>query len=256
MSQQIKALTFDLWDTIIDDDSDEPKRRALGLRPKAEERRHLIWQALDREQTIPREKVSVAYSVAEAAFNNLWRTYSVTWTLDERLDVVLQGLGRALSPKSKADVLDRLARMELDTAPDLIPGIEGALETLARRYKLCIVSDAIVTPGVRLRELLDRYGLKRHFQGFAFSDEVGRAKPHPAMFAAAARQLGVGIEEMLHVGDREHNDVRGSKSLGMKAVLFTAKRKADRDGTTADAVCDAARDLPAAIEKIAQAGAA
>ncbi|GIT27925.1 MAG: hypothetical protein CM1200mP41_39690 [Gammaproteobacteria bacterium] len=30
----IKAVTFDLWDTVIHDDSDEPKRAAQGLRSK------------------------------------------------------------------------------------------------------------------------------------------------------------------------------------------------------------------------------
>ncbi len=48
LSKAIRAVTIDLWDTIIDDDSDEPKRKAKGLRTKAEERRHLVWAALDR----------------------------------------------------------------------------------------------------------------------------------------------------------------------------------------------------------------
>jgi len=43
----IKAVTFDLWDTVIHDDSDEPKRAAQGLRSKKEERRFLLWEALN-----------------------------------------------------------------------------------------------------------------------------------------------------------------------------------------------------------------
>ena len=39
MSRMIKAVTFDLWDTIVHDDSDEPKRKAKGLRTKKAERR-------------------------------------------------------------------------------------------------------------------------------------------------------------------------------------------------------------------------
>ena len=30
----IRAITFDLWDTIVIDDSDEPKRAAQGLSSK------------------------------------------------------------------------------------------------------------------------------------------------------------------------------------------------------------------------------
>ena len=55
--------------------------------------------------------------------------------------------------------------------------------------------------------------------------------------------LGVEVGEMLHVGDREHNDVRGPHALGMKAILFTATR--DRASSIADAICERAADVPA-----------
>lgn len=252
LSRKIKAITFDLWDTIIDDDSDEPKRKASGLRSKAAERRHVVWQAISREKTIPEDTVRLAYDVSEAAFNNLWREHSITWTLPERLGVVLKGLGCTLSEESKKFAIDALGRMEVDIAPDPIDGIKDALDRLAGRYRLCIVSDAIVTPGTGLRELLDRYGLKSFFSGFAFSDEVGRSKPHRRMFESAADQIGVEIPEMLHVGDRDHNDVKGPQALGMKAVLFIAKRAHDRYTTSADAICERHADLPDVIDALSQ----
>jgi hypothetical protein len=49
----IKAVTFDLWDTMVYDDSDEPERAARGLRSKKGERRHLVWQALDEIEPHP-----------------------------------------------------------------------------------------------------------------------------------------------------------------------------------------------------------
>ena len=48
----------------------------------------------------------------------------------------------------------------------------------------------------------------------------------------------------VHIGDRDHNDVRGPQALGMTAVLFTATRDADRATTTADAICESFADLP------------
>ena len=143
--------------------------------------------------------------------------------------------------------------MEVEVPPDAVDGIAGALAELATRYKLCVVSDSIVTPGARLRDLLEVHGLKRYFTGFAFSDEVGHSKPHRAMFEAAAGQLGVEIEEMVHIGDRDHNDVRGPQALGMKAVLFIATRAQDKDTTSADAICARAADLPAIIDRLSAA---
>ena len=86
---------------------------------------------------------------------------------------------------------------------------------------------------------------------FAFSDEVGHSKPHRAMFAAAAEQLDVPIESMIHIGDRDHNDVQGAHALGMKAILFTATRDVDRTGTHADAICERYADLPGIVGRVA-----
>ena len=55
---------------------------------------------------------------------------------------------------------------------------------------------------------------------------------------------------MVHIGDRDSNDVKGPQALGMKAVLFTAKRAQDAAITTADAICDNHAALPAAIDSL------
>ena len=246
----IRAITFDLWDTVIHDDSDEPKRAVAGLPPKREARRALVREALAAHSAVPDEVVGAAYDVADAAFNKVWHDQHVTWSVAERLSVLLGGLGRKLPDAVLADVTARIEEMELDVMPDPVPGIADAIEALAARYPLAVVSDAIHSPGRCLRTWLDRHRLLHHFGAFAFSDEVGRSKPHPDMFARAAAGLGVDVSEMLHVGDREHNDVRGPHALGMKAILFTATRDRDRAGSTADAICERAMDLPAAVERL------
>jgi putative hydrolase of the HAD superfamily len=248
MSTVIKAVSFDLWDTLVDDDSDEAKRQARGLRSKHEERRHLLWQALDRQDPISPAQVSAAFDAADAAFNAAWKGHSITWKIADRLARALMELDRTLSDEDLDRLAGDLGRMEVDIPPDPIDGVAEALEVLSARYKLCIVSDAIVTPGEGLRRMLDGHGLKKFFQGFAFSDEVGHSKPHADMFHSAARQLGVDVTEMVHIGDRDHNDIKGPHALGMKAVLFTATRDDDRATTTADAICECFADLPAIIE--------
>ncbi len=249
----IKAVSFDLWDTLIADESDEPKRRARGLRSKRDERRHLVWQALDAVEPVPLDRVVLAYDVADAAFNRVWHDQHVTWTVSERLGVVLDGLGRSLPEADFARLVAAHEDMEAELPPDPIAGANAALAELAGRYKLCVVSDAIVSPGRTLRRILETHDLARHFSAFAFSDEVGRSKPHRSMFGEAARQLGVEFADMVHIGDRDHNDVKGAHALGMKAVLFTAARDRDKDITTADRVCADYRDLPAVIDDLAAA---
>lgn len=247
----IKAITFDLWDTLIDDDSDEPKRKAQGLRSKYDERRHLVWEALNAIEPIDMETVRLAYATADAAFNTVWHDQHITWEIADRLNVVLRGLGRSLPDDAFAKIVKEHEEMEVNIPPDTIAGAREALDDLAGRYRLCIVSDTIVSPGRCLRELLEVHGLKQYFSGFAFSDEVGHSKPHKTMFESAASQMGCDIPEMIHIGDRDHNDVKGPQALGMKAVLFIAKRANDKDTTSAEAICETHAELPATIDRVA-----
>ena len=106
MGGKIKGITFDLWDTIVHDDSDEPKRKALGLRSKKAERRHLLWQALNAVAPIDPAVVTLAYDVADAAFNKTWHDCHVTWTIGERLQVALKGLNRTLPDEVFAETID------------------------------------------------------------------------------------------------------------------------------------------------------
>ncbi len=246
----IKAITFDLWDTLVIDDSDEAKRAEQGLRSKFDERRHLLWEALNAAEPIELEAVRLAYNVGDAAFNKVWKEQHITWPIAERLRVILNELARELPGETFNAVVRAHEEREVDIPPDAMPDAVPVLERLARRYKLCIVSDAIVSPGGCLRRLLENHGLAKFFSGFAFSDEVGHSKPHRSMFESAAGQLGVEIGEMLHIGDRDHNDVKGPQQLGMKAILFTASRDADKTNTSADAICESFDKLEAAIERL------
>ena len=246
----IRAITFDLWDTLVIDDSDEAKRAERGLRSKFDERRYLLWEALNAAESIDLETVRLAYNVGDAAFNKAWKEHHITWPIDERLRVILKGFGRELSDAAFDAVVRAHAEMEVDIPPDAMPGAGPVLERLAKRYKLCIVSDAIVSPGTCLRRVLENHGLAKPFSGYAFSDEVGHSKPHRSMFDSAAEQLGVAVGEMLHVGDRDHNDVKGPQRIGMKAILFTAANDTDKAATTADAICGSFDELEAAIDRL------
>ena len=249
-TSMIKAITFDLWDTVIHDDSDEPVRAARGLRSKRDERRHQVWESLQRQSPIDYEQVALAYDVTESAFFKAWKSHYVTWTVPERLRVCLAGLGRQLPDDEFVSLVAAHEQMEADVPPQLVEGMAEVIEELSKRFPLAVVSDAIVSPGKDLRRILEHHGVLQFFQGFAFSDELGHSKPHRSLFASAAQQIGVEIDQLLHIGDRDHNDVKGSQALGMKAILFTATRPADRRHTSADAICDSAAELPGAVNRL------
>jgi len=248
----IRAITFDLWDTVLIDDSDEPKRKAKGLAPKPVERRNLLQQFLERHKPVSRELIDLAYDTTDAAFHQVWYGQNVTWTVRQRLSVLLKGLKRNL-PEHEFDELVRLHEdMELAVRPDLAPEVAKTLSSLHGKYKMGVISDAIFSPGRALRQLLADYDILKYFSSFIFSDEFGCAKPNAAVFEAAAEDLRVMPGEIVHIGDRELKDIEGPHAVGARAVLCTVVKDRCSENTRADAICSNFSDLPFILEKLNQ----
>jgi putative hydrolase of the HAD superfamily len=214
------------------------------------ERRNLVHGFLSRHAPIERALVDCAYDTADAAFRQVWHEQHVTWTVERRLRILLGGLKRSLPDAEMRELVRLHEEMELGVRPDLVPGVAGVLKTLARQYRLMVISDAIFTPGRALRELLAGYGLLDCFSAFVFSDEIGWSKPAPEVFRRAAELSGCQLGEMVHIGDREQNDIAGPKAVGARAVLVTAAIDRGAAGTQADAVCADYRQLPDIIESM------
>jgi HAD superfamily hydrolase (TIGR01549 family) len=92
------------------------------------------------------------------------------------------------------------------------------LEALRNRgLRTGLVSNA-TDPGWLLRSDLERQGLAPYLDAIVFSSEVGKRKPHPAIYERALSVLGAAPEHTLFVGDRLIEDVRGPAELGMTTV--------------------------------------
>ena len=165
----IKAITFDLWDTLVIDDSDEAKRAEQGLRSKFDERRHLLWEALNTTEPIELETVRLAYNVGDAAFNKVWKEQHITWHIAERLRVILNGLGRELPDEIFNAVVRAHEEMEVDIPPDAMPdavpvlALSQTLQTLHRlgRHRVTRELPAATVGESRLSQVLQRICLLR-----------------------------------------------------------------------------------------------
>jgi hypothetical protein len=94
------------------------------------------------------------------------------------------------------------------------------LGTLRGKVRLALISDTAFSGGDTLRRFLYSEGILEAFEVLTFSDHVGWAKPHAAVFQHTLAVVGVSAERAIHVGDREWSDVVGAKGVGMKAILF------------------------------------
>lgn len=246
----IKAITFDLWDTIFVDDSDEPKRKAAGRLSKKDERRTLVYNYAGKHKDISRVLVESVYDTVDAAFSKVWHEQFVTWKVRERLELIFKGLGVSLPGEEMDEIVRLHEEMELEFRPDFIGGVGDALEELHKSFKLGVISDAIFSPGRVLRELLKGEGLLHYFDHFVFSDEIGHSKPQAFVFEAAYKKFGVKPHEMLHIGDREHNDILGPKKLGIHALLCIASVNRGSENTEADGIFHNYRDVPSIIKSL------
>ncbi len=113
-----------------------------------------------------------------------------------------------------------------------------------------LISDTGITPGRVLRAVMARDGLLPLFQHCTFSDEVGRAKPHPLPFQHTLEALGVEASFATHIGDLPETDIAGAKGVGMRAVLFTGVTGLREGADQADGLLASYDDLEVALRAL------
>jgi beta-phosphoglucomutase len=110
--------------------------------------------------------------------------------------------------------------------------IDGVLDFL-EGLKFEQLALAVASSGSRSRVdfLLDMLDLRKFFQVVITGDEVEQGKPHPAVFIAAARHLGIGPPELMAFEDAA-SGVRAARSAGMMCVGIA---RSDRAALLVDA---------------------
>lgn len=248
----IKAITFDLWDTLVIDDSDEMIRAKAGLPTKKQARlEQYVGAVCRRRPDISRERAVASYQKMNQWFNEQWNGSNHTPHIQKRLAYGLKDFELQDDPL-RLQLSELFASMEVEYPPKPAPGVHECLGALKDKYRLGIVSDSIITPGSHLRKVLQKNELLHYFDILIFSDEVGASKPSPTPFASACRALG-GIEAhtLLHIGDREERDIAGAMNFGAKALLYTGvqARLSSAESQTALHAADL-RDIPPLVAQL------
>lgn len=125
------------------------------------------------------------------------------------------------------------------------------LDSLRARGLLTgLVSNAF-DPGWLLHQDLADMGLAERLDAAVFSSEVGKRKPHPAVFEATLAKLEVAPEQALFVGDRRYEDMRGAKELGMTtAQAFWFRADDDERGLDPDFEAFTAMDVLNVVRRL------
>ena len=236
----LTTVTFDYWNTLFVDTRGRERehRRAEILREE-------VGRVTGHEPSPA--AVNDALRSSYDFFDRLWTGEHRTPLCAETVDAILGTLRVRLPGEAHERIVTQFEQLVLEFSPEPMPGAVYALPALAARYRLAVICDTGYSPGVVLRELLDRNGMLEHFDYLYFSNEHGMSKPDVRVFRHTLGQLGARAPESAHVGDIQRTDIAGAQAAGMSAVLFVAANDHDARSTTADLVARHFDELPAAL---------
>ena len=239
----LEAVLFDwgstlmdfVWDDVLVEEGHRAGLRAIG-RDDPEELARL--SARFRERYLP--LLHASGTVEEVEYPGLVRELLAAFEIDvsdDELNRYLEAEHRAWEPAMQVGATS-----------------VALLESLRKRgLRTGLVSNA-TDPGWLLRADLERQGLAPYLDTVVFSSELGKRKPHPAIYQAAISELAAAPERTLFVGDRLVEDVRGPAELGMttvQAVWFRADE--NREGIEPDYQAFTQMDVLNVVERLRQA---
>ena len=202
--------------------------------------------------------VKVTPVALERAYEDSASFLGRTWAqnkdvpVSEHVRAILAALDSGLPARVPADAMaaltDAYGRPALLVPPSVDETARAALTRLrAEGMTLALLSNTMRTPGVVLRQVLDRYGLLGCFAHTTFSDEVGVRKPDPEIFALTLRALQVEPAAAVHVGDDPILDVLGARTAGLRAIQVTNASLKALGAQRPDAVIPNLATLPEAL---------
>jgi len=206
---QIKAITFDLDDTLFD--RTEAQRRTLRL---IMQEFSYLFAGFDEDVV-----ADTFYKSDEIAMQGWEAGSSFEATRINRCRIFLNALG--LDEK----YADEINKTYLRLYPSInvpVKGSQSVIDQLMGKFQLGVISNG--APDVQYRKL-EKIGIRHLFNCIVISDEVGYRKPDPRIFEIALRLLNRKPEECLHIGDSYNADIIGAKKAGFQACWLNPDRE-------------------------------
>jgi len=208
---EVDTVTFDAFNT---------------LRYQVEEQEDIIYPILRAMKTkieINEHEFLEAYFRADRTYRKTLKETLRESLLDDIISGVLATLRLEFNKEIVRKAIDQgLATRKVCWYPD---ATETLLKLRKRGYKLGLISN---THWRLLENVRDQF--EKYFLAITLSYEHGYAKPHPSIFVATLKKLGVSASRCLYVGDDPIADVQGAKAVGMRtAFIKRQKEEADAD---------------------------
>jgi putative hydrolase of the HAD superfamily len=135
---------------------------------------------------------------------------------------VLRVVAHDIDPTIPLGTIERAAERRLRRFEEVLahtdPATVGALARLrALGVRMALVSNACFGE----IESWPHSPLAAHFDAAVFSCQVGAAKPDPAIYLEALRQVGAEPALAIFAGDGNSDELRGAREVGLSTVLIS-----------------------------------
>ncbi|PLX23058.1 MAG: noncanonical pyrimidine nucleotidase, YjjG family [Ignavibacteria bacterium] len=143
------------------------------------------------------------------------------------------------APRMSQFYLDRLSEQT-----QLLPGAEEAVAALAKRYLLVLVTNGLTYVQ---RRRFAAAPVTKHFSSILISEEIGTAKPDPAIFTSALQEFKLDPHRILLIGDSTSSDMPAARNAGMDFCWINPLGAPVPDGFTPRYDVRSLADIPAML---------
>ena len=244
MTQKIKAIFFDLGDTLINFTCTEYNKLFFAGAENAY--KYLLNQGIK----LPSQKkytfmhwVAIRWSLIKSFFSK--REFNSRDVMKDCCDKL------RISQNDKL-VLELCWQfyIPLMKTAEVETGLHELIDELKNRdLKICIVSNTFV-PGETLDRHLASEGLLEKFPDRVYSCDVGIRKPKRKIFEIACEKMQVRPENVLFVGDKVKYDIKGANRVGMTSVLKDPLGKAKNPKPAPDFIIKSLTEIPTILDKL------
>src|SRR5262245_4058710 len=146
---KIKAISFDYWHTLF---VEQPG----GYKLYQQRRHRLLQEALNAQSDYEfgDTEIHEAALLESQAHDRIWREEHRTLGAAERIRRMLKHLNAQLSDEALQSIARAYEEGLLERPPVLIDGVRDALQKVAGRYRLGIISDTGFSPGRVLKQVM------------------------------------------------------------------------------------------------------
>lgn len=204
VNKNIKAISFDLWGTLIKSNPEYKEKRLDLIQQYTTMSRYEIQYNIDtikKNIDVLVEKFGFHYN-AEDIYFSIMNKCNINTT-----EVNLKELCEDLFLKYPPVLID-------NDLPEL-------LKELAKNYTLVISSNTVLINGFYLERTLYGLGIIYSFNHAFFSNEIGHSKPNPLFFKDVHSKLGLLTNEIVHIGDNQKTDILGAMNYGFNTQFIT-----------------------------------